>query len=61
MLRELFTDPDLAADKRYADVLREYLGADIIGPLPIRRMAAAYPEAVGSPGTTGGSPARASR
>jgi hypothetical protein len=25
MLRELFTDPDLAADKRYADVLREYL------------------------------------
>jgi hypothetical protein len=46
MFRELFADPALAADKRYADVLRGYLGADTIGPLPIRRMAAAHPETV---------------
>jgi hypothetical protein len=46
MLRELFADPVLAADKRYADVLRGYLGSDTIGPLPIRRQAAAHPESV---------------
>ncbi len=28
--------------------LRGYLGADTVGPLPIRRMAAAHPEAVGA-------------
>jgi hypothetical protein len=44
MLRELFADPALAADKRYSDVLRGYLGADTIGPLPIRRVALAHPE-----------------
>jgi hypothetical protein len=44
MLRELFADPALAADKRYADVLRGYLGAETIGPLPIRRLALAQPE-----------------
>ena len=44
MLRELFADPALAADKRYSDVLRGYLGSDTVGPLPIRRLAAAHPE-----------------
>jgi hypothetical protein len=44
MLRELFADPALAADKRYSDVLRGYLGAETVGPLPIRRLALAHPE-----------------
>ena len=44
MLRELFADPALAADKRYSDVLRGYLDADTIGPLPIRRTVIAHPE-----------------
>jgi hypothetical protein len=44
MLRDLFADPALAADKQYADVLRGYLGAETIGPLPFRRMAAAHPD-----------------
>jgi hypothetical protein len=34
----------LAADKRYADVLRGYLRAETIGPLPFRRLAAAHPQ-----------------
>ncbi|MGZ4666173.1 MAG: hypothetical protein ACXV5Q_14370 [Frankiaceae bacterium] len=37
MLRDLFADPALATDKRYADVLRGYLRAETIGPLPFRR------------------------
>jgi hypothetical protein len=44
MLRDLFADPVLAADKRYAEVLRGYLRAETIGPLPLRRLAAAYPQ-----------------
>jgi hypothetical protein len=44
MLRELFADPALAVDKRYSDVLRGYLESDSVGPLPIRRLAVAYPE-----------------
>jgi hypothetical protein len=44
MLRELFADPALAADKRYSDVLRGYLEADTVAPLPIRRVALAHPE-----------------
>jgi hypothetical protein len=44
MLRELFADPALAADKRYSDVLRGYLESDSVAPLPIRRLAAAHPE-----------------
>jgi hypothetical protein len=44
MLRELFADPALAPDKRYGDVLRGYLWAETIGPLPLRRLAAAYPQ-----------------
>lgn len=46
MLRELFADPDRASDKRYADVLREYLNSDTVAPLPLHRVAAAYPHAV---------------
>jgi hypothetical protein len=44
MLRDLFADPALAVDKRYSQVLRGYLGADSIGPLPFRRLAAAFPQ-----------------
>ena len=44
MLRELFAEPALAADKQYADVLRGYLRAETIGPLPFRRLAAAHPD-----------------
>jgi hypothetical protein len=44
MLRDLFADPALAADKRYSDVLRGYLAAETVGPLPIRRLADAHPE-----------------
>ena len=46
MLRALFADPALAADKRYADVLKGYLQAETIGPLPFRRLAAAHPQTV---------------
>jgi hypothetical protein len=46
MLRDLFADPALASDKRYVDVLRGYLRAGTIGPLPFRRLAAAYPQTV---------------
>ena len=46
MLRDLFADPALASDERYADVLRGYLRAETIGPLPFRRLAAAHPQTV---------------
>ena len=46
MLRELFADPALASDKRYADVLRGYLRAETIGPLPFRRLAVSHPQTV---------------
>jgi hypothetical protein len=46
MLRDLFGDPVLAADKRYAEVLRGYLGSETIAPLPLRRLAAAHPDTV---------------
>ncbi len=46
MLRDLFADPALAADKRYSAVLLGYLGSDSIGPLPFRRLAAAHPDTV---------------
>jgi len=42
-LRELFADPSLAGDKSRAEVLRAYLREDAIPPLPLRRVAAAYP------------------
>jgi len=43
MLRELFADPALAADPLHGNVLRAYLREDSIPPLPLRRMAAAFP------------------
>ena len=46
MLRDLFGNPALAADKRYADVLRGYLRAETIAPLPLQRLTAAYPDTV---------------
>jgi hypothetical protein len=42
MLRDLFADPALAADKRYSAVLRGYLGSETIGPLPFLRLAATH-------------------
>ena len=46
MLRDLFGRPALAADKRYADVLRGYLRSETIAPLPLQRLAAAHPDTV---------------
>jgi hypothetical protein len=46
MLRDLFGNPALAADKRYADVLRGYLRSETIAPLPLQRLAAAHPDTV---------------
>jgi hypothetical protein len=43
MLRAMFADPSLAADPLHANVLRAYLREDTIPPLPLRRMAAAFP------------------
>ena len=43
MLREMFADPGLAADPAHANVLRAYLREDAIPPLPVRRMADAFP------------------
>jgi hypothetical protein len=44
MLRDMFANPALAADREHADVLRAYLREDSIPPLPLRRMTAAYPQ-----------------
>jgi len=46
MLQDLFADPALAGDKRYADVLRDYLRSETIAPLPLLRLAAAHPDTV---------------
>jgi hypothetical protein len=46
MLRDLFGNPRLAADKRYADALRGYLRSETIAPLPLQRLAAAHPDPV---------------
>jgi len=46
MLRAMFANPALAADRAHADVLRAYLRADMIPPLPLRRLAAAFPDTV---------------
>jgi hypothetical protein len=43
MLRALFADPSLAADREHSNVLRAYLREDTIPPLPLRRIAAAFP------------------
>jgi hypothetical protein len=46
MLRALFADPALAADKQHRDVLLGYLQSQTIAPLPFRRLAAAHPDTV---------------
>ncbi|MFF4559456.1 hypothetical protein [Streptomyces sp. NPDC001435] len=46
MLRDLFADPALAGRRQHQDLLRTYLREESIGPLPIRRLAAAHPETV---------------
>ena len=46
MLRALFADPALAEDREHANVLRAYLREDTIPPLPLRRMAATFPDNV---------------
>ena len=46
MLRSLFAFPALAADHEHANVLRAYLREDAIPPLPLRRVAAAFPDNV---------------
>jgi hypothetical protein len=46
MLRAMFADPSLAADPQHANVLRAYLREDSIPPLPLRRVAAAFPDNV---------------
>jgi hypothetical protein len=46
MLRDLFGNPALAADRRYAEVLRGYLRSETIAPLPLQRLAAAHPDTV---------------
>jgi hypothetical protein len=46
MLRAMFADPSLVTDPQHANVLRAYLREDSIPPLPLRRMAAAYPDGV---------------
>jgi hypothetical protein len=46
MLRAMFADPSLAADPLHANVLRAYLREDTIPPLPLRRMATAFPGTV---------------
>jgi hypothetical protein len=46
MAAAMFGDPALAADKRYTDVLRGYLRSKTIAPLPLQRLAAAYPDTV---------------
>lgn len=43
MLRAMFANPALAANREHADVLRAYLREDTIPPLPLRRLAAAFP------------------
>jgi hypothetical protein len=44
MLRSMFANPSLAADREHANVLRAYLREDTIPPLPLRRLTAAFPE-----------------
>jgi len=43
MLREMFDSPELAADPAHANVLRAYLREEAIPPLPLRRLADAFP------------------
>ncbi len=43
-LDALFADPSLARDRTYLALLREYLHAESVGPLAIRRLAQRHPE-----------------
>jgi hypothetical protein len=43
LLAAMFADPSLAADPGHANVLRAYLREESIPPLPLRRLAAAFP------------------
>lgn len=43
MLRAMFANPALAADREHANVLRAYLREDMIPPLPLVRLASAFP------------------
>jgi hypothetical protein len=52
LLRDLFGDPALAADKRYGDMLRHYLRDETITSSPLLRLAAAFPDTVDSVGVT---------
>ncbi|WP_258047136.1 hypothetical protein [Streptomyces sp. SM13] len=45
MLRDLFADPTLVGRSRHQGLLRTYLREESITPLPIRRLAAAHPQA----------------
>ena len=45
MLRDLFGNPALAADRRYAGALRGYLQSETIA-LPLQRLAVAHPDTV---------------
>ncbi|MEU9076247.1 hypothetical protein [Kitasatospora sp. NPDC048538] len=45
-LRDRFADPALAGRRPHQDILRMYLREESIAPLPIRRLAAGYPETV---------------
>lgn len=45
-LKELFADPELAADKEHARLFHAYLKDDSISPAPLRRLAAAHPDTV---------------
>ncbi|MEU0964330.1 hypothetical protein ABZ357_02425 [Streptomyces sp. NPDC005917] len=44
MLRDLFADPALAGRRQHQDLLRVYLREESIAPLPISRLATAYPQ-----------------
>lgn len=46
MLKAMFADPALAADREHASVLRAYLREDAIPPLPLHRLAATFPDTV---------------
>jgi hypothetical protein len=43
-LKELFANPDLAADKEHARLFHAYLKDDSVSPSPLRRLAAAHPD-----------------
>ncbi|WP_042410599.1 hypothetical protein [Streptacidiphilus carbonis] len=46
LLRDLFANPALPGRRQHQDVLRAYLREESIAPLPISRLAAAYPDTV---------------